>query len=300
MMPTVRPFMHISIDPIMTWEVLMPDTTIKKLPVLVAICKQTGYTWYKILLDWSTKSMTLALLMLQFRFGRVESIVSDRGTNLVPANVNPVEKWGKEERRLMDLVHKQTPVGGQHSNLVETRIKLIKRYCYNLQGKAKGEKLKPIDMVMTDFILAAALSEVNNIPLFRHDRYVYLTPAMLVSPTLELSIQTYNEKTMVEYYDAVGPYLHMIADLRYDCFVQYAKQKRQKNHDLVGQGYETPKIGDYVMVKDPKKFNWIKYGIIMEISENRTKALVRTKTKKTGEWYILPMLIPLISEASNK
>ena len=38
----------------------------------------------------------------------------------------------------------------------------------------------------------------------------------------------------------------------------------------------------------------------MEISENRTKALVRTKTKKTGEWYILPMLIPLISEASKK
>ena len=68
----------------------------------------------------------------------------------------------------------------------------------------------------------------------------------------------------------------------------------------MGQGYETPKIGDYVMVKDPKKFNWIKYGIIMAISENRTKALVRTKTKKTGEWYILPMLIPLISEASNK
>ena len=80
--------------------------------------------------------MTLALLMLQFRFGKIESIVSDKGTNLIPANVNPVERWGKEERRLMDLVHKQTAVGGQHSNLVETRIKLIKRYCYNLRGNA--------------------------------------------------------------------------------------------------------------------------------------------------------------------
>ena len=117
---------------------------------------------------------------------------------------------------------------------------------------------------------------------------------------LELSIGTYNEKTMIKYYDAVEPYLRMIADLRYDCFVQYAKQKRAKNHDLVGQGYETPKIGDYVMVKDPKKYNWIKYGIILAISDNRTKALVRTKANKKGEWYIVPMLIPLISGESNK
>ena len=206
--------------------------------------------------------------------------MSDRGTNLIPTNINPVELWGKEERRLMELVHKQTAVGGQHSNLVETRIKLIKRCCYNLRGKAKGERLKPIDMALTDFILAAAISEVNNIPLFRHERYVYLTPSMLVAPMLELSIGTYNEGTMTKYFDAVEPYLKMITDLRYDCFVQYVKQKRAKNHDLVGQGFETPQVGDYVMIKDAKRYHWIKYGIILALSENKTKALVRTKANK--------------------
>ena len=57
---------------------------------------------------------------------------------------------------------------------------------------------------------------------------------------------------MTRYFDAVEPYLKMITDLRYDCFVQYVKQKRAKNHDLVGQGFETPQVGDYVMIKDAK------------------------------------------------
>ena len=95
------------------------------------------------------------------------------------------------------------------------------------------------------------------------------------------------------------PYLRMITDLRYDCFVQYVKQKRAKNHDLVGQGFETPQVGDYVMIKDAKKFHWIKYGIILALSENKTKALVRTKAHKKGEWFIVPMLIPLISGESQ-
>ena len=265
-----------------------------KLPVLVVMCRQTGFTWHKLLLDWSTRSMTLALLMVQFRFGRIESIVSDKGTNLIPANINPAVAMGKEEKRLMALVHTQTAVGGQHSNLVETRIKLVKRYCYNLMGKAKGERMKPIDMILTDFILASAISEVNNIPLFRHQRYVYLTPAMLVSPMLELSLATFDEGVMTRYYDALQPYLEMIADLRFDCFVQYVKQKRAVNHSLVGQGLETPQVGDFVLVKDSKKYQWLKYGVILALSENKTKALVRTKAHRKGEWLIIPMLYPLV------
>ena len=88
-------------------------------------CMQTGFTWYKMLLDWSSKSLTLALLIVQYRFGQIQSIVSDKGTNLIPANINPSINMDKEERRLTSLVHTQTPVGGQHANIVETRIKMI-------------------------------------------------------------------------------------------------------------------------------------------------------------------------------
>ena len=153
-------------------------------------------------------------------------------------------------------------------------------------------------MLLSDFILASAVSEVNNnnnnIPLFRHQRYVYLTPKMLVNPMLELSLATFDEDVMTKYYNALQPYLPMITDLRFDCFVQYVKEKRAATHSLTGQGIETPQVGDFVLVKDSKKHNWLKYGVILGLSTNRTKALVRTKAHRKGEWIIVPMLYPLV------
>ena len=162
-------------------------------------------------------------------------------------------------------------------------------------NKAKGERMKPISMLLSDFILASAISEVNNIPLFRHQRYVYLTPAMLVKPMLELTLATFDEEVMTKYYDSLQPYLEMIADLRFDCFVQYVKEKRAVTHSLTGQGIETPQVGDFVLVKDLKKHQWLKYGVILALSTNKTKALVRTTAHRKGEWLIIPMLYPLVS-----
>ena len=190
------------------------------------MCRQTGFTWHKLLLDWSSKSLTLALLMVQYRFGKIENIVSDKGTNLIPTNINPSIIMDKEEKRLMSLVHTQTPTGGQHANVVETRIKLIKQYCFNLMNKVKGEKLKPITMTQSDFIMATAVSEVNNIPLFRHERYVYLTPNMIVNPMLEMTLGNFESNVMEKYFDALQPYLQLIADLRFDCFVKYVADKK--------------------------------------------------------------------------
>ena len=54
------------------------------------------------------------------------------------------------------------------------------------------------------------------------------------------------------------------------------------------------KEGDFVMVKDEKKYFWIKYGVIIKLSPNSTKALVRTKKNMNGEWYNIKMLYPLV------
>ena len=119
---------------------------------------------------------------------------------------------------------------------------------------------------------------------------------MLVNPMLELSLATFDEDAMIKYYDALQPYLQMITDLRYDCFIQYVKDKRAATHSLTGQGTETPNIGDFVLVKDTKKHNWLKYGVILGLSKNGTKALVRTRSHRNGEWIIIPMLYPLVCE----
>ena len=111
---------------------------------------------------------------------------------------------------------------------------------------------------------------------------------------LEMSLATFDKDVMIKYYDALQPYLQMIADLRFDCFIKYVGDKRAATHSLTGQGTEIPNIGDFVLVKDTKKYNWVKYGVILGFSKNRTKALVRTRSHRHGEWIILPLLYPLV------
>ena len=117
----------------------------------------------------------MALMILQYRFGRIDHIISDRGSNLIPANLNPSVNFDGEERRLMNLVHVQTPVGGQHSNVVESRIGLVKQF-------------QTISFTQTDLILSSAVHEINNIPILKSDKYVFLTPQQVVNPTLSVSV----------------------------------------------------------------------------------------------------------------
>ena len=89
MMPTVHPFAMIGVHPIPSWPIVLSEENIKKLPFLIIMCRQTGFVWHKILYDWTAKSITMALLMLQYRFGKIENIVSDKGANLIPKSINP-------------------------------------------------------------------------------------------------------------------------------------------------------------------------------------------------------------------
>ena len=65
---------------------------------------------------------------------------------------------------------------------------MIKQFALNMIGQVKGERYKPLPITQTDFILAAALYEINNIPLFRHEKYLYLTPQTIVNPLFEMTV----------------------------------------------------------------------------------------------------------------
>ena len=146
--------------------------------------------------------------------------------------------------------------------MVKSRIKLVKQYCLNMIGRIKGEKSQPLSLTQTDFILSTAINEINNIPLFRHQRYVFLTPNQLVNPTFEMTVGKLETNIISKYYEVLQLYLKLIQDLRFDCFVKYVKDKRNLTHSLTRQGTQTPDIGDFVLIKDDRKFNFIKYGII--------------------------------------
>ena len=63
-----------------------------------------------------------------------------------------------------------------------------------------------------------------------------------------------------------------------------------QNHQLIQQRYEEPRVDDFVLIRDEKKHHFNKYGIIMKLSDNGTKALVKSKKQPKGEWFIVPML----------
>ena len=105
---------------------------------------------------------------------------------------------------------------------------------------------------------------------------------MLVNPLFEITVGQLENDIIVKYFDVLQPYLGLIADLRYDCFIKYVTDKTQAMHGLTRQGNEVAAVGDFVMIKDHRKHNFLKYGIILKFSKNRTKALVRTRKEPNG------------------
>ena len=76
-----------------------------------------------------------------------------------PANLNPGTLVDDKQKRLMSIIHTQCPVGAQHENSVESRIRLVKQFALNMLNKVKGERYKPLSITQTDFIFSSALYE---------------------------------------------------------------------------------------------------------------------------------------------
>ena len=71
-------------------------------------------------------------MILQYRYGKIQSIVSYAGSYMNPLNLNPGALVDGEQKRPMSITHRQCPVGAQHENTVESRIRLIKQYALNM------------------------------------------------------------------------------------------------------------------------------------------------------------------------
>ena len=145
--------------------------------------------------------------------------------------------------------------------------------------------------------MASAIHQVNNMPLFKHPRYVFLTPAMLVNPIFELTVGQLEDKIIIKYFEILQPYLELIENLRYDTFVKYRADKKRTLHGLSRQGKEVANVEDFVLIKDQIKHHFLKYGIKFKFSKNRTKALVRTKNQLDGGWFIMPTIFPLVTNS---
>ena len=98
---------------------------------------------------------------------------------------------------------------------------------------------------------------------------------------------------MVKYFNALEPYLQLIKDLRFETFIKYTIDKTYPHHDLTRQGNLHAQEGDFVMIRGERKHFWTMYGVILKLSENKTKAFVKTKKNPKEIWYHIKLLYPL-------
>ena len=101
----------------------------------------------------------------------------------------------------------------------------LPRLTFITWNKVKGERYKPLSITQTDFIFSSAFHEINNIPLFKHQKYLYLSPQMIVNPLLQMTVDKLQDDIMVKYFDTLEPYLELIKDLRLETFIKCTVDK---------------------------------------------------------------------------
>ena len=82
-----------------------------------------------------------------------------------------------------------------------------------------------MSITQTDFIFSSAVHEINFIPLFKHPKYLYLSPQMIVNPLLQMTLDKLQDDIMVKYFDTLESYLELIKDLRFETLIKYTVDK---------------------------------------------------------------------------
>ena len=116
---------------------------------------------------------------------------------------------------------------------------------------------------------------------------------MLVNPLLQMTVDKQDDGIMGRYFNALQPSLQIIKDLWFETFIKYTIDKTYPPHDLTRQGNLHATEGDFEMIRDERKHFWMIYGVILKLSENKTKAYVKTKKNPGGILYHVKLLYPL-------
>ena len=121
-----------------------------------------------------TKAVIMALLRLETRYGDIEGISRDSGSNMLEENLNPKTDDGQ---RLFSLVKDYTaPIDGQFRNYSERSTSLLKKYMRQSCGVEKKEGIPTMLRSEMEFLMDMAAAMVNRIP------YAYSNDLLMISP----------------------------------------------------------------------------------------------------------------------
>jgi hypothetical protein len=170
------PFKEISIDPlgaIITKPFPGSIKTVKTFPLLIK-CINSAAVQVILMESMETKAILMALLRLETRYGEIQGISRDSGTNMLEENLNPKTE---DAQRLFNLVRDYTaPIDGQFRNYSERSTSLLKKYMRQSCGVEKKEGIPTMLRSEMEFLMDMAASMVNRIP------YAFSKDLIIISP----------------------------------------------------------------------------------------------------------------------
>ena len=78
-----------------------------------------------------------------------------------------------------------------------------------------------------------------------------------------MSVGRLETDIIIKYFDTLQPYLQLIAYLRFDRFIYKICNGQKERHTCTDKTRDWDAWSDFVMIKDDRKYNFVKYGIIL-------------------------------------
>jgi hypothetical protein len=226
-----------------------------------------------------TKQVVLSLLRLETRYGDIQAISRDSGTNLLEGNLNPKTE---DENRLFNIIKDYTaPVDAQFRNYSERSTGLIKKYLKQACGVEKNDTIPVMLRSEIEFLLDMAASMVNRIPYAFSRDMVIISPAdtLFLGPKWDFLPQTKSKlrsiNDMVSNLKVHKKEMEKIRDEHLIHELESAKLKTKKQGRITGE--IKPEVGDLVLIRNEGKTDYDRYGVIDSILTPQT-IKIRTRT----------------------
>jgi hypothetical protein len=275
------PFREISIDPLGPVVVkAFPGSRkhVKCYPLMIK-CINSAAVQLILMESMETKQVVLSLLRLETRYGDIQAISRDSGTNLLEGNLNPKTE---DENRLFNIIKDYTaPVDAQFRNYSERSTGLIKKYLKQACGIEKNDTIPVMLRSEIEFLLDMAASMVNRIPYAFSRDMVIISPAdtLFMGPKWDFLPQTKSKlrsiNDMVSNLKIHKKEMEKIRDEHLIHELENAKLKTKKQGRITGD--IKPEVGDLVLIRNEGKTDYDRYGVIDSILTPQT-IKIRTRT----------------------
>ena len=264
----------VSIDMLGWIQVKVNDNDIKTTKVYPLIIVDNVYSIVNIevMYDSKTSAVCQALLNHQLKHGKILCVVSDMGSNLSPANLQPALD---NHELLKDSIAYNFEAKSQYKSRCERSVQSAKKLIAAALNSPKGSRLKTLRLNTLHLLLNYVSNALNQIPMAK-EGFDYLCPAMFTPAGTGMMVPASDTK--------FGTLDHALRHLRermgHFRMQLVAKMARDTKADFPARferGWQV-KAGDLVCFDAD---GHLQYGCVEKVSATSPKVRLRVK-ESTG------------------